>query len=311
MRTGSAESSTGLGSQSDAVAEYHRQRLEDGAACLADGLRFLRDFRWSVLALCPPDHGGVGLVSRGHGKTCRSPGKRPWHTWKEFEERLPTVAEVLGWWQQLPTSNLGLALGPVSGVVRLDVEGEAALRQLEEISGGDLPVTPEFKTGRADGTGRGILWGIPPGVVFRTTPTAFQDGELRFQAKGAQTAVPPSRHKDGGLYQWLDGRSPDDVPLAPAPSWAVERWQARPGTARRPRSPSAQGAGRPGDPRAVRLALEALGHLSPERAANYDDWLHVGMALHAVSDTEAMLAAWDLWSKQCEAKYVPDICALK
>jgi len=61
----------------------------------------------------------------------------------------------------------------------------------------------------------------------------------------------------------------------------------------------------------VRLALEALRHLKPERAADYDEWLHVGMCLHAVSDSGEMLAAWDLWSKQCEAKYAPDICAFK
>src|SRR5262249_43822834 len=164
-------------------------RREDGAACLAAALDFLAR-GVSVLALCPPDHVGVARVSKGHGKGCGSPGKRPWHTWKEFQDRLPTVAEVKGWWQQLPNSNFGAALGPVSGMVRIDREGEAAERQLQEISGGDLPPTWEFKSGRADGTGRGLLYAIPDGVVFKTTPQFLQDGELRFQAKGAQTVLP-------------------------------------------------------------------------------------------------------------------------
>ena len=54
---------------------------------------------------------------------------------------------------------LGIALGPVSGAVRIDAEGEGANRQLLELSGGDLPPTPEFRSGRIDGTGRGILYG--------------------------------------------------------------------------------------------------------------------------------------------------------
>jgi putative DNA primase/helicase len=58
-------------------------------------------------------------------------------------------------------------------------------------------------------------------------------------------------------------------------------------------------------------ALDALRRLSPERATGYDTWLAVGMALHAVSDGEEMLAAWDEWSKQCEEKYEPGACAAK
>jgi len=61
----------------------------------------------------------------------------------------------------------------------------------------------------------------------------------------------------------------------------------------------------------VALALEALRHLAPERAASYDPWLRVGMALHAVSDAEELLDAWDEWSKQSEGKYEPGICAVK
>src|SRR5262249_30923002 len=145
------------GRATDAAAEYEQQRLADGAACLDRALHYRRVLGWSVLALCPPDHVGVKLVSRQHAKTCKTHGKRHWHTWKEFEERLPTEEEIRDWWRQLPTSNLGLALGPVSGVVRLDIEGRAAARQLQELSAGDLPDTLEFRSGRRDGTGRGIL----------------------------------------------------------------------------------------------------------------------------------------------------------
>jgi hypothetical protein len=57
------------------------------------------------------------------------------------------------------------------------------------------------------------------------------------------------------------------------------------------------------------LALLALGALSPARAADYDSWLQVGMALHAVADD--LLDAWDAWSRSCPDKYERGACAAK
>ncbi len=295
----------------DAAGAYHQQRLADGFSCQRAALRYRSEFHLSSLCLCPCDHLGVG---RAHGSRCKpkSWGKSPWGPWKQFQDTLPTVEELAAKWRDLPTANVGVALGPVSGVVRLDVEGEAAWHQLQELSGGDLPATWEFRSGRADGTGRGTLYAIPAGVVFRTTPQFFQDGELRFQAKGAQTALPPSRHRDGGLYEWLPGRGPGDVALAPAPRWAVARWGGRPAAERRPRPAAGTSSGGPADSRAVALALQALDHLDPGRAVAYDSWLRVGMALHSVSDAEDMLRAWDEWSQEHGGdKYAEDVCAEK
>lgn len=59
-----------------------------------------------------------------------------------------------------------------------------------------------------------------------------------------------------------------------------------------------------GDPREI--ALGALLKLGSHRADARDDWLKVGMALHAASPD--LLEAWDDWSKQSE-KYRPGECA--
>jgi hypothetical protein len=58
------------------------------------------------------------------------------------------------------------------------------------------------------------------------------------------------------------------------------------------------------------LALEALAHLSTSRAEGYGDWLAVGMALHAVDSTAAMLGEWDRWSRSSD-KYAEVVCAAK
>jgi hypothetical protein len=53
---------------------------------------------------------------------------------------------------------------------------------------------------------------------------------------------------------------------------------------------------------------QALSSLSPVRCNSRDDWLKVGMAIHAATDgIEAGLALWDAWSQQSE-KYRPGEC---
>jgi putative DNA primase/helicase len=56
------------------------------------------------------------------------------------------------------------------------------------------------------------------------------------------------------------------------------------------------------------LAIAALDALSPKRADDYQDWLLVGMALHAVDPT--LIDEFDRFSRQ-SSKYSPECCALK
>jgi hypothetical protein len=216
---------TPIGNRADAAGDHHRQRLADGAACQAAALDYLKR-GWAPLALCPPDHAGVG---KAHAGSCNSPGKAPWGPWKEYQDRLPTEDELRRKWADNATLNVGAALGPVSNLVRVDVDGAAAQATLLELSRGrPLPHTLAFRSGRADGTGRGYLLAVPPGVILKTTPKALAVGEVRFQARGAQTVLPPSRHKDGGLYEWLSGCGAGEIEPAPMPGWMVDIMRAPP-----------------------------------------------------------------------------------
>jgi hypothetical protein len=211
------------GVHTDAAAA-HEQRLCDGQDCLAAALDYER-LGWSVLALCHPSHVGFG---RGHVRGCQTPGKRPWHAWKERMEpgRRATAEDLADLWRRQPCSNVGIALGPGSGLVRVDVDGPAGEARLQEHSAGDLPPTLEFVGDPAKG-GRGLLYAIPPGAELRTTSEAPKAGEeLRLQAKGAQTVLPPSRHPSGARYAWKPGHSPEDFDPAPAPAWLLEALRA-------------------------------------------------------------------------------------
>ncbi len=187
-------------SETDNAALAHEAALQAGKECLEAALHYL-SLGWSAIPLCTPDHVGMG---KKHGKTCTSPGKAPVIDWKQFQSRLATEEEIRSWWKRNPLCNVGVILGDVSGLVSVDVDGAAGEQQLLELSSGDVPQTLEFSTSSGR---RHLLYRIPKGVQVRTT--AFRLGEkseLRIQANGAQTVMPPSRHPSGVRYAWFPGR---------------------------------------------------------------------------------------------------------
>jgi putative DNA primase/helicase len=190
----------------------HAQACATGQACLEAALEILR-LGFPPLALCPPDHVGVG---KKHCKECKSPGKVPWHTWKEFQTHLPTEDEVRGWWRINCQSNVGMICGGPGRIISVDAEGDgmAAFR-----AHGEPPPTWQFTTGN----GYRWLFEAPEGFVGRTTVDPLEAGELRIQWRGAQTVIPPSWHaKSGKEYAWVPGLRPGEIELAIAPAWLLD-----------------------------------------------------------------------------------------
>jgi hypothetical protein len=210
-------------SKPDPAAHYHRQRLAEGGACLQAALDYLGR-GWAALALCTPDHVGVG---RTHGQQCQHPGKAPWGPWKAYQTQLPTEEELRRKWQANPQLNVGMTLGGITGLVGLDVDEEGGEELLARLSGGNLPPTLAFTSGK----GRRLLYAAPPGVRLQLTPKPggleIKRGELRLLGLGSQTVMPPSRHRDSGrLYAWQPGHGPGEIEPAPAPAWMLKLMRA-------------------------------------------------------------------------------------
>jgi putative DNA primase/helicase len=219
--------STNAAKSNDTAADYLTAARQAGRECHAAARDYLSR-GWSALALCPPDHTGVGKT---HGQHCTSPGKAPFGPWKKFQTELPTLRDLDDKWRGNCLLNVGIALGPVSGLVRVDEDGEQGRQFLLKVSGGDLPDTLEMTSG---GDGRGLLYTIPAGVGLRPTHhlgDKVHEG-LSLLGQGSQTVLPPSRHASGRRYVWRPGHGPDEIKPAPAPAWLVTLMSASGGTSK-------------------------------------------------------------------------------
>ncbi len=213
LTTGGAACATAPDANERAITEG----LEAGRECLEAALEYLR-LGWSPLCLCPPDHVGVGSWHK-----CGSPGKVPVGPWKVYQEKAADESTIRHCWARQRNGNVGLALGPASGLVGVDIDGPDAEKELATLSGGDLPATLEFTSGK----GRRLLYAIPEGVTLRTTHQDVKEKRpLSFLAQGSQTVMPPSRHASGRRYEWVEGRGPGDIEAAPAPAWLVTHLRA-------------------------------------------------------------------------------------
>ena len=272
------------------MATAHEQRLAAGQACLEAALHVYLPHGFSITCCCDPDHVGV---YKKHGKECQHPGKMPMHPWKEHQGQQPSAAEVEGYWRDYPIGNVGCVLGQVSGVVRVDVDGAPGESALEDWSQGDLPATWEF---RSSAGCRGLLYRWdrhqPCHTVTKPTPGGGH-AELRLMGNGSQTVLPPSRHESGSLYAWVPGHSPEDLPLAQAPTWLVARMTAVSEPPARPRAPA--------DAPTYDYAVELLSFV-PNPGADRTTWCDLGMALHSTG-TDWAYDLWDTWSQQYPEKY--------
>lgn len=144
-------------------------------------------------------------------------GKKPLPGSRGFLDAVSDPAEVVRLFAD-PSLNLGVATG--GGLLVLDVDrkgsadgAESLARLLEQH--GALPRAPAVATP----SGGWHLYLYAAGE-HRSTAGRLGPG-LDSRARGGYVVAPPST-VDGRKYRWCAGRSPRDVPLAPAPAWLLE-----------------------------------------------------------------------------------------
>ena len=149
-------------------------------------------------------------------------GKRPiLSSWSEFFTRQPTRDEVMKWWTDTPTANIGLIQG--RGNFVLDVDSESGSDALK-LEGVELPEGPRVKTGKG---WHYYLKGEAPNSVG-----VLPNVDVR--SDGGYVVAPPSQHWSGAFYQW-NGTAPMVGAYPPSPVRLLE-------IVNRPKTPVAAGA---------------------------------------------------------------------
>ncbi|MDQ3785195.1 MAG: bifunctional DNA primase/polymerase [Actinomycetota bacterium] len=131
---------------------------------------------------------------------CSSPGKHPLVRRGLYEGTTDTT-KIQSWWHRWPHANIGIATGPDSGLIVIDVDlpkAEASLQRLEELR---QQLTPTL-TARTGGGGLHLYFRHPERTLPNTTgrlpglEEALPGIDVR--AEGGYVVAPPSDHISSG-----------------------------------------------------------------------------------------------------------------
>ena len=141
-------------------------------------------------------------------------GKVPAIAWREYQERLPTEAELLAWFSGPPT-NTAIVTGHVSGVVAIDADSQEAMKWVAA----HLPYTPwQTRTAR----GYHLLYRHPDVRVGNRAHIETRDGRIALDARGDGGFViaPGSIHASGAAYRYAgDWSQPREAVTRFWPGW--------------------------------------------------------------------------------------------
>lgn len=137
-------------------------------------------------------------------------GKRPYTT-NGFKDATTNLGQVMGWWRRWPNANIGVPTGRVSGLLVLDVDGDAGKAALKQL-GLHTPATVSATTG-----GGGLhFYFAHPGGNHPNTAGVIGD-HIDTRGDGGYVVVPPS--VTTGAYEWL--MDPENAGLAVPPPWVL------------------------------------------------------------------------------------------
>jgi putative DNA primase/helicase len=169
---------------------------------------------WLVVPLHNPVDGGC---------SCRSPdcvtkrrvGKHP-RIAGGVNNASSDPKQIRRWWKKWPDANIGVATGPVSGLLVLDVDGKAGRESFYELRDeGCLRKTLISFTGRTDENGKRdgmhLICQYPDHTKIGNSAGQLAKG-IDVRGAGGYFVAPPSLHFSALHYRWKDFQCPIATP---------------------------------------------------------------------------------------------------
>lgn len=173
-------------------------------------LYYAGNYGWRILPLHNPiinDGEKTAICSCGKSD-CESVGKHP--RIKEWSVNATSdKKQIIEWFNSWPDMNIGIATGPESGVVVLDVDGAKGKRSL--LSCPPIPYTAIVKSG----VGLHYYFEPPEGAYIKTLAGVLPGLDSR--GSGGYVCAPPSLHSRGYRYEWLQATD-----IASVPQWWLD-----------------------------------------------------------------------------------------
>lgn len=144
--------------------------------------RFYRQHGWSVVPIAPGE-------------------KRTLVKWKPYQEALPGDGEIDEWWTRFPDASICVVLGTISGIVAVDSDSAEAHDIFVARLGG-VPPTLCARSG-SHAPGKFHYFFRPPDFATRATTNPWHP-QLEFRGERGILVLPPSLHKSGRRYEWLN-----------------------------------------------------------------------------------------------------------
>ena len=238
-----------------------------------------------------------------------------------------SVEEIKREFNQGKATGVGLITGVWSnegGLVWVDIDGTASIKDLEELAGAPLsaafPPTLTISSGKKDR--QRMLFSIPAAKLKllpdkATIKIGIPSFEILFRNR--QGAIMGSHPDTEGYFTTPHGgfeyaKNPPEMPEwlyeAIAKAYPLNKYKkpVRTGIVTQQVNLDYEDGSEFQKEEYVNEAKIYLDHLNPERAAEYDDWLKVGMSLKQVDET--LLADWIDWSKQAD-NFQEGVCERK
>lgn len=238
-----------------------------------------------------------------------------------------SIEEIKREFDQGKATGVGLITGVWSnegGLVWVDIDGTESIKDLEELAGAPIsaafPPTLTISSGKKDR--QRMLFSVPAAKLKllpdkATIKIGIPSFEILFRSR--QGAIMGSHPDTDGYFTTSHGgfefaKNPPEMPewlyeaIAKAYPHNKYKKPVRSGIVTQQVNLDYEEGSEYQQEEYLNEAKIYLDHLNPERSADYDDWLKVGMSLKQVD--ESLLGDWIDWSKQAD-NFQTGVCERK